>query len=197
MLLINSSNIKNLSMNLFLKYRRMTLIMGGVFFICSVACLLFPFYAGLALGNLTGAIFIACGIYMLISLGSVKRCTFVSTLSVFIFSLIYILLGYKIIINPVMGVNILSLLFCFLFIVGGLCRITAGIKDRNMAGRYWFIFIGLLDLAIAYIWLSASSHANFSITTMVIGLELLFCAWFSLITSFALKNVSGEFSRAQ
>ena len=196
MMLINSSNIKNLSMGLLLKYRKKTLIMGGLLFICSVACLLIPFYAGLALGDLTGVIFIACGIYMLTSIGAVKRCTFISTLSVFIFSLIYILLGYKIIINPVMGINILSLLFCFLFIFGGLCRITAGFKDRNMAGRYWFIFIGLLDLAIAFIWLSASSNANFFITTMVIGLELLFCAWFSLITSFALKNAPAAFSSA-
>lgn len=196
MLLIDSANSHNINLSLLAKYRKTTLVMTILLFICSISCLLFPLYAGLALGNITGIIFIVCGIYTFISLFSVKKRPIFAVLSLVIFSLIYLLMGYGILINPIFGVNTLSLLFCFLFILGGLCRITSGVKDRHMTGRYWCIFIGLLDLAIAFIWLSASENANFIITTIVIGLELLFCAWFSLITTFALENAHTKLSAA-
>ena len=46
------------------------------------------------------------------------------------------------------GINTLSLLFCVLFI-RGYSRIAMGFKDRAMKGRYWYIFIGIIDLIIA------------------------------------------------
>lgn len=196
MLLIDSEKSKNVNLGLLAKYRKTTLVMTVLLFICSIACLLFPLYAGLALGNITGIVFIICGIYTFISLFSVQKRPIFTLLSLLIFSLIYLLMGYGILVNPIYGVNTLSLLFCFLFILGGLCRITAGVKDRHMTGRYWCIFIGLLDLAIAFIWLSASESANFIITTIVIGMELLFCAWFSLITTFALESAYTKTSAA-
>ncbi|MCS5932605.1 hypothetical protein LNQ03_22715 [Klebsiella pneumoniae subsp. pneumoniae] len=53
------------------------------------------------------------------------------------------------------GINTLSLLFCVLFILAGYSRIAMGFKDRAMKGRYWYIFIGIIDLIIALAWLRA------------------------------------------
>nr|WP_242672829.1 hypothetical protein [Klebsiella pneumoniae] len=57
-----------------------------------------------------------------------------------------------------------------------------------MKGRYWYIFIGIIDLIIALAWLRASEDANYIITVTFIGLEMLFCAGFFLALSYALNK---------
>ncbi|TDA71353.1 acid-resistance protein, partial [Klebsiella pneumoniae] len=49
-------------------------------------------------------------------------------------------------------------------------------------------FIGIIDLIIALAWLRASEDASYIITVTFIGLEMLFCAGFFLVLSYALNK---------
>ncbi|WP_347547746.1 DUF308 domain-containing protein [Klebsiella pneumoniae] len=100
----------------------------------------------------------------------------------------YFGVGCGFIFSTSFGINTLSLLFCVLFILAGYSRIAMGFKDRAMKGRYWYIFIGIIDLIIALAWLRASEDANYIITVTFIGLEMLFCAGFFLALSYALNK---------
>ena len=188
MLFIDSSKINTLGSTLLKRYHRATAVMAVILLLCALACMLFPIYSGVVISTLTGALMFICGMYSVaIALIFIKYNTR-SYISSLLFGIIYFGVGCGFIFSTSFGINTLSLLFCVLFILAGYSRIAMGFKDRAMKGRYWCIFIGIIDLIIALAWLRASEDANYIITVTFIGLEMLFCAGFFLVLSYALNK---------
>lgn len=189
MLFIDSNKISSLGINLLRRYKKFTTIMAVLLLLSSLACMIFPLYSGVIVSNLAGLLITLCGIYSVVMGFIFRKHNTRSFISSLIFGIIYVGVGYGFIISPSFGINTLSLLFCCLFILAGLSRITMGLKDREMTGRLICIFIGLMDIVIAFVWINSNEETNFLITITFIGLEMLFSAWFFLRLCYSLQKV--------
>lgn len=188
MLFIDSRTIASSSITLQKIFIKHTTIMAILVLLCSVACLMFPFYSGIAISNISGFLMIAFGIYSVVIGFTFRKHNARSFISSLFFGIIYVGAGYGFIISPSFGINTLSLLFCCLFIIAGLSRIIMGLKDSAMTGRLLSIFIGVMDIVIAYIWINANESTNFLLTMTFIGLETLFSAWLFFSLGNSLKK---------
>ena len=63
-----------------------------------------------------------------------------------------------------------------LMILGGISRIVNGCQTRKQSGAGWNIFIGLLDLLIACLWLAMNPQQSWLFITAFIGVEMIFSA---------------------
>lgn len=63
-----------------------------------------------------------------------------------------------------------------LFVLGGISRIVNGCQTRKQSGAGWNIFIGLLDLLIACLWLAMNPQQSWLFITAFIGVEMIFSA---------------------
>ncbi|MGY8619530.1 DUF308 domain-containing protein [Pantoea agglomerans] len=189
MLFIDSNKKSSLGINLLRRYKKFTTIMAVLLLLSSLACMIFPLYSGVIVSNLAGLLITLCGIYSVVMGFIFRKHNTRSFISSLIFGIIYVGVGYGFIISPSFGINTLSLLFCCLFILAGLSRITMGLKDREMTGRLICIFIGLMDIVIAFVWINSNEETNFLITITFIGLEMLFSAWFFLRLCYSLQKV--------
>ncbi len=87
-----------------------------------------------------------------------------------------IVLGLSFVVNPLNGMSSLAILFGFLFVLGGISRIVNGCQTRKQSGAGWNIFIGLLDLLIACLWLAMNPQQSWLFITAFIGVEMIFSA---------------------
>jgi uncharacterized membrane protein HdeD (DUF308 family) len=81
-------------------------------------------------------------------------------------------------------------------LLGGLSRLTTAFNNSEMIGRYWCIFIGILDFAIAFIWLSAGENTSYLLTVMLIGLEMVLTSWFFFMLSYGFNHHKDRHSGA-
>lgn len=177
MIIISNEKLNQLSTKAFEHYRRSATVMAVLLLICGMCCLVYPFIMGVYISYLVGFLFALCGLYALGSCFIFRHRGKKALILTVIFGLVWLIMGYSLLINPVGGMISLTTLICFLFIFGGISRIAAGISMRKSSGAGWQILIGLLDLIIAVLWLSSSETQTFIITTLFIGLEMLFTAW--------------------
>lgn len=177
MFVFNHYNLNELNDSARVRYHWHATIMAGLLFICGVSCLVYPLMAGLYLGCLTGFTFLMCGIYTLYSLIVFRQQNWKSKIVYLFFAIVWLLLGYSFITKPVISMESLAFVFSGLFIIGGLTRIAIGLKMCSSAGFGWDIFIGILDLLIANLWISMDPQQTFLFTTVFIGMEMLFSAW--------------------
>lgn len=163
--------------------------MALLLLLSGISCMIFPLYSGVVISNIAGFLMLLCGFHSVMMGVIFRKHNASSFISSIIFGIIYVGVGYVFIISSSFGINTLSLLFCCLFILAGLSRITMAFKNPEMMGRLICIFIGLLDIMIAYVWMIANEDTNFLITITFIGLELLFSAWFFFRLSFSLQRM--------
>ncbi|MBC3380871.1 DUF308 domain-containing protein [Serratia fonticola] len=187
MVYIDSDSINKLSLMVLSKYKKIALFLAVLLLLCGTLCLLIPVYSGIALSYLIGSLFIISGIYSFVSVFAFRKNTS-SFFSLFLFGIIYISLGVSFLSSPMVGMNILSMLICILFLLGGMSRLTTAFKNSEMIGRYWCIFIGLLDFAIALLWLSAGEYTSYMLTVMLIGLEMVLTSWFFFILNYGFNH---------
>lgn len=176
MFIFNQYRMKALSEVSRLHYKKHALVMAILLLICGACCLLFPFMAGLYLAYMTGMMFMICGFYTLYCLLVFRTQHWKSKLVSAVFAIAWLLLGYSFIANPLVGINSLSIVFCCLFIIGGVSRIVSGLTMRGRAGAIWNVLIGVFDLLIAAIWLNLNPSQSYLFTTAFIGLEMIFSA---------------------
>ena len=67
-----------------------------------------------------------------------------------------------------------TVVFCCLFILGGIFRIASGVKLFHSPGYGWNIFIGIFDLLIAGVWLNMDPDRSYVFTSIFIGVEMIF-----------------------
>jgi uncharacterized membrane protein HdeD (DUF308 family) len=195
MVYIDSDRINRLSLQVMSKYKKIVLFLAVLLLLCGTLCLLVPVYSGIALSYLLGSLFVISGIYSFVSALAFRKNTS-SFFSLCLFCIIYVFLGVSFLSSPMVGMNILSMLICILFLLGGLSRLTTAFNNSEMIGRYWCIFIGILDFAIAFIWLSAGENTSYLLTVMLIGLEMVLTSWFFFILSYGFNHHKDRHSGA-
>lgn len=177
MLLIDRKILSSLNQRVLVKYKRSAFSFALILSLCGVLCLIFPVYAGVVLSYLTGFLLTLCGFYSLTCAFTFRKNGKIAIFSLIIFSIIYIIMGASVLLTPMLGINILSMIICFLFLLAGFSRISAAFRNPSMVGRYWCMFIGILDLIIALIWIGANEDTTYYLVSIFIGLEMTSSAY--------------------
>lgn len=177
MLIFNYSGLKALNERANFHYKKSSVVMAVILLICGICCFIYPLIAGLYLSYLTGVMLLMSGFYTLYSLLVFRHQSWKSKCGDLLFAVIWLLLGYGFITNPLIAMESLSAVFCIMFIIGGLFRLVYGFRMVNHAGWGWNISIGLFDLLIAGLWMGLDPERSYLFTTAFIGLEMIFSAW--------------------
>lgn len=177
MLLIDRKILSSLNQRVLVKYKRSAFSFALILSLCGVLCLIFPVYAGVVLSYLTGFLLTLCGFYSLTCAFTFRKNGKIAIFSLIIFSIIYIIMGVSVLLSPMLGINILSMIICFLFLLASFSRISAAFRNPSMVGRYWCMFIGILDLIIAFIWIGANEDTTYYLVSIFIGLEMTSSAY--------------------
>ena len=177
MFVFKQYNLRAFSEKARLHYRRHATIMAALLLICGFCCLIYPIAAGIYLSYTTGFMFLVCGFYSIYSLISSGKQPLSAKFTYALFSIAWLLLGYGFMVNPIVGMSSLAVVFCCLFIVGGLLRIVSGFKMFSSPGYGWNVFIGIVDLLIAGVWLNMNAEKSYLFTSIFIGLEMIFSAF--------------------
>ncbi|MGQ8775759.1 DUF308 domain-containing protein [Serratia sp. NA_112.1] len=61
--------------------------------------------------------------------------------------------------------------------IGGIVRLIAGYKLREVKGSWLQLVIGVLDLTIAWLLLSADPATSVVLVTTIVGIEMLFSSF--------------------
>lgn len=187
MIYIDNEKINELSLRALSKYKKIVLILAVLLLLCGVFCLLAPVYSGVALSYLMGSLFVILGIFSFASSFAFKK-NRSSFFSLFLFGIIYVLMGFSFLTSPIVGMNIFSMLICLLFLLGGMSRLATAFNNREMIGRYWCFFIGIMDFVISFLWLGADEYTSYILTVMFIGLEMMFTSWFFFTLSYGFQS---------
>ncbi len=164
MFMFSHYTLNAFSPRVFIRYKRHACLMAVLLFICGACCLAWPLVAGWYLATVTGMLLMICGFYSLYSLIVFRQQHWKSRLVALIFAIAWIVLGLSFVVNPLNGMSSLAILFGFLFVLGGISRIVNGCQTRKQSGAGWNIFIGLLDLLIACLWLAMNPQLNLAIS---------------------------------
>ncbi|QBX82984.1 DUF308 domain-containing protein [Citrobacter tructae] len=177
MFVFNQYSLRAFNEKARLHYRRHATIMAALLLICGFCCLIYPIAAGIYLSYATGFMFLLCGCYSIYSLITSGKQSLRATFTYALFSVAWLLLGYSFIVNPIVGMGSLAVIFCCLFIIGGIFRIVSGFKMFSSPGYGWNVFIGIFDLLIAGVWLNMDADKSYLFTTIFIGLEMIFSSF--------------------
>lgn len=174
MFVFNQRSLKAFNEKTLFHYKRHATIMAVLLLVCGICCLIYPIAAGVYLSYATGFMFLVCGFYSIYSLFSSGKKQLKAKFTYAFFAIAWLLLGYCFLENPVIGMNSLAMVFCCLFIFGGIFRVASGVKMFRSPGYGWNIFIGIFDLLIGAVWLNMDPDRSYVFTSIFIGVEMIF-----------------------
>ncbi|MCX9002435.1 DUF308 domain-containing protein [Citrobacter portucalensis] len=177
MFVFNQRSLRAFNEKTLVHYKKHATIMAVLMLICGICCLIYPIAAGVYLSYATGFMFLVCGFYSIYSLFSSGKKQLKAKFTYAFFAIAWLLLGYCFLVNPVIGMNSLAMVFCCLFILGGIFRIASGVKLFRSPGYGWNIFIGIFDLLIAGVWLNMDPDRSYVFTSIFIGVEMIFSSF--------------------
>ncbi len=119
----------------------------------------------------SGVSLICSGIALIVGLFSNRSHNFWPVLSGFLVAVAYLLIGYFFIRAPELGIFAIAAFIAGLFCVAGVIRLMSWYRQRSMKGSWLQLVIGVLDIAIAWIFLGATPMVLAPTLTLV-GIEL-------------------------
>ncbi|ARD40096.1 HdeD family acid-resistance protein [Edwardsiella ictaluri] len=162
----------------FLKQQRVSLLilsllllLGGLF------CLFRPLTSGDALSAMVGILLLLSGIGLIIGMIANRANNFWPMIGGILMGAAYLVMGFIFIRNPEVGLFTVAVLVATLFALGGIARLMAGVKLKGAHGGWLQIIIGLLDLLIAWMLISAGPQGSILLVTMIVGIEMLFSSF--------------------
>ena len=120
MFVFNQRSLRAFNEKTLVHYKKHATIMAVLMLICGICCLIYPIAAGVDLSYATGFMFLVCGFYSIYSLFSSSKKQLKAKFTYAFFAISWLLLGYCFLVNPVIGMNSLAMVFCCLFILGGI-----------------------------------------------------------------------------
>lgn len=176
MLNVTQDILSRLDDGVLVKQRRLLKFVAVLMFIGGVLFILFPYVSGSVLSVLVGGILMCSGIALTVGLFKNRNHNFWPVVSGIVISIAYILMGYFFITAPELGVFAIATFLACLFCLGGIIRLTTFFKFRKQK-KFWLQgVIGILDLFIAWCFISAAPQASIYMVSMVTGIELIFSA---------------------
>lgn len=162
----------------FLKQQRIALVilsllllLGGMF------CLFRPLSSGNALSAMLGILMMLSGIGLIIGMIANRTNNFWPMVGGVLMGIAYLVMGFIFIRSPQIGLFTVAVLVATLFALGGIARLVAGFKLKGVSGGWLQVVIGLLDLIIAWMLISAGPQDSILLVTMIVGIEMLFSSF--------------------
>ncbi|EEQ01201.1 hypothetical protein yrohd0001_16280 [Yersinia rohdei ATCC 43380] len=159
------------------------LLLGGIF------CLINPLASGAALSTIIGILLLLSGIALIVGMISNRTHNLWPMVTGILLGIAYIVMGYVFITNPAVGMISLAIVLGVLFAFGGVMRLITGYKTWGLPGAWLQILLGVLDLIITYLLVSAGPLMSITMVTTLVGIEMLF-------SSFSCFMVASLFKRA-
>lgn len=173
MLNVTRDILSKLDDNVLVKQRRFLMFLACLMLLGGVLFIIFPYVSGGVLSISTGGILMCGGVALVIGLFKNRIHNFWSVVSGFVVSVAYFLMGYFFITAPEQGVFAIATFLACLFLLGGIIRLSTFIR-RYKDKKVWLQgIIGILDLFIAWCFITATPQVSIYMVSMVIGIELM------------------------
>ena len=176
MLSISRDLVSKLNVNVIRKQKNLLRFIACLMFIAGILFIVFPFFSGAILSVILGGVLICSSIAWVAIMLKNRVHNFWPVVSGVLVSLAYIMMGYFFITSPEMGMFAIATLLAALFLFGGVIRIMAWFKQRKEAGSWMQLVIGILDLFIAWCFISAAPQTSIVMVSLVVGIELIVSA---------------------
>lgn len=173
MLNVTRDILSQLDDSVLVKQRRFLKFLAGLMFVGGVLFILFPYISGGILSIIVGVVLICSGVALAMGLFQNRVHNFWPVVSGVVISLAYILMGYFFITAPELGIFAIATFLACLFCLGGVVRLTNVFKHRKDKGVWLQGVIGILDLFIAWCFITATPQASIYMVSMVTGIELM------------------------
>lgn len=144
------------------------LLLGGIF------CLINPLASGTVLSTIIGILLLLSGIAMIVGMIANRTHNLWPMVTGILLGVAYIVMGYVFITNPTVGMISLAIVLAVLFAFGGVMRLITGYRTWGLPGAWLQILLGVLDLIITYLLVSAGPLMSITMVTALVGIEMLF-----------------------
>ncbi|GAC21601.1 HdeD family acid-resistance protein [Paraglaciecola arctica] len=148
---------------------------GIVLFVVGVLALILPMAAALAIELILGWLILLAGIAQVIhalrSKGS-SRFWWEAGIGV-----LYCLVAFSLLLNPLQGLITLTLLLTILFIAEGIFKVILALQLRPASTWVWLLISGLLSCALGFIILTNLSGNARWVLGMMVGINFVFAGW--------------------
>ncbi|MGG4776139.1 HdeD family acid-resistance protein [Alcaligenaceae bacterium 429] len=102
--------------------------------------------------------------------------------------LLYLVAGVIAILNPLVGAEVLTLVFGASLIASGFFRLWVWLQNRTQAGGGWIAWSGLLTLVVGLIIAAGWPTNSLWVLGLILSVDLLFQGWSMLLLGMALKR---------
>ena len=89
-------------------------------------------------------------------------------------SVLYIIFGILLVINPVAGAVSLTILLAVFFLLEGLSKIYFGFQLRPLQQWGWFVVNGILAIIMSYLFYAGWPSSAFWVIGLLVGINLIF-----------------------
>ncbi len=162
--------------------RWLLFLVGGVSILAGALAILLPALGTITAAAVAGAALIASGVVGLFT--AFRRHEGWHMASAFALSLLSIVAGVLIFLEPLAGIFALTTLVIAWFAASGLLRIWYGFRNWNEGGG-WMIAVGILAVVLAVmLWFSLPFSATW-VLGVLLGVDLLL--WGSMLIAFAVR----------
>lgn len=176
MLNINNEIIAKLDAKMLRRQRNVLRIIAVLMFISGTLFISFPFVSGDILSLILGIALICSSIALITIMIKNRRHNFWPIVSGILICLAYVVMGYLFITAPEFGLFAIASVLAGLFALGGVIRIMSWFRHRHTKGSWLQVVIGVLDLLIAWCFITAAPQASIVMVSLVVGIELIVSA---------------------
>jgi len=163
--------------------RWLLLVLGAVTVLAGVVALAMPFFASIAAALLVGWVLIASGVVGLFA--AFRRNEGWHIAAAFALSLLAIVTGGLILVQPIAGILAITTLIIAYFAAAGILRIYYGAKSFGDGGG-WMVAAGALSLLLAILlWFGLPFNAAW-VPGVLLGLDLIL--WGALLIAFGMRE---------
>ncbi len=161
------------------------LALGILLVLAGAAAISLPFAATVGFVTLLGILLLAAGVAQIVSAfhchgwQGVTVCLVVGVL--------YLVMGFLVLENPIDGAAGLTLLLAALFLMGGIIRIVIAMRDR-FPGWGWVLLSGAVSALLGLIIWRQFPASALTVIGLLIGIEFIFNGWMWIMLSFAFKQ---------
>ena len=145
--------------------------LGIVLVVAGIFALVDPFIVTIASVAFIGAMLAVGGVFQIIHAAMAKH--WGSFFLNLLMGLLYTIGGFLIMLEPVQGSLIITLMVIVALVIGGIMRIVVALQHREMKG-FWFILLGgVISLVLAYLLYATFPWSALWMLGTLIGVELL------------------------
>jgi uncharacterized membrane protein HdeD (DUF308 family) len=156
------------------------MIVAGVLAIAS------PFIAGVAVTAIVGWLLIFSGVLHLVYAFRGGRVT--AVLWEILLAVVYGLVGFYLLANPVIGLATLTFVIAFYLFVEGILEFVLSYRLRHERGAGWLLFDGIVTLILALMIWSSWPYSGIWAIGILVGVSMLFSGITRLGLTYGLRR---------